>query len=327
MELIAFLQPLVLTSILGGLLGSIAAAVWWYTGAERLRRLPPAVRLRRLLTLAALPVLSAVASVGVVLLPSMLHLAGVAADHCHTHASHHLHLCFVHPHLAHAHTLGWLVVGIFAVWLGLRTSGVLGSWIRANRQLQTLREADTADAKQTVQIVSSERPFAATVGFLAPRVVLTSSLRRALSDDQLRVVRAHEEAHARRRHPLLKSLVDLVGLLHAPRVRRFLNEETKLACEQVADREAARRVDGRVDVADTVLDVHKLSTGTRGTTPLQTAMDGSDLERRVVGLLDQPWDASLPWTGVVATIVPAAIVSFSPDGIHHGVETLFSFVF
>ncbi|MFB6351693.1 MAG: M48 family metalloprotease [Bradymonadaceae bacterium] len=323
---LALIQRLILTALLGGAVGTAAAAVWWYAGRDRLRALPPTPRLRRLVALAALPLVGAVALTGVALLPSVLHAAGIAADHCGAHPSPHVHLCLVHAGHGHASSLAWIGIGAAAVWLGLRASPIVGEWVRASRQLAELRASSRYDADQEAWVVASEFPFAMAVGLAVPRVLVSDGLRAALSDEHMAVVRAHEQVHARRRHTLLQALAELVAILHVPAVRGWLSDEIELACEQIADRQAARESEGVVEVADAIVHVEKLvrSSGTRQT--LRTAIDGNELERRVVGLLDDPWERSPRAPEALAAVGTAILLVYSYDVVHHGLETLFSVI-
>lgn len=336
---LGLVQRLILTALLGGAIGTAVATVWWYVGRQRLRQLRPAPRLRRLVAMALAPLLGAAGMVGIVLLPSILHPLGIAADHCAAHPSHHVHLCLLHGSHGRADPVGWLILGLAVGWFGMRAGPVLLEQWRANRSLAALdASARELSARKMggseCRLVDSDFPFAVAVGLFAPRVLISAGLREALAERQLRIVRAHERAHARRFHILLQLFVELTGLLHLPSIRSYLDDEVGLACEQIADREAAAAADGEVAVADTILDVEKrvgaadpqaadarLATG--------PGIEGSDLERRIRGLLEEPWRtvarSRLVVTAITAGTTAVWIVG-SYASIHHAVETFLSVV-
>jgi beta-lactamase regulating signal transducer with metallopeptidase domain len=221
------------------------------------------------------------------------------------------------------------VIGAVVVWFGLRAGPLLAEQWRAGRALAELEAAAHDEPNGEGGVVEADLPFAVAAGLFAPRVLISDGLREALSDRQLDVVRAHESLHVRRHHTLLQASVDLAGLLHLPAVRVYLGEEVGLACEQIADREAARAVGGEVAVAETILDVEKLVRVADSPAALSraTGMGGGDLERRVVGLLQEPWRAVGRARLVVTTVTAVTAVGLivgSDDAIHHGLETLLS---
>lgn len=327
MEHFGLTQRLMLTALLGGALGTGAATIWWFAARTRLRTLKPGLRLRRLVSLAAMPVVGALGLVGIVVLPSILHAVGLIADHCGAHPSHHVHLCLLHTDHAHASPLAWLAIGGVAMWFGLRARPVVSEWIRAKRKLSVLKADSEPDGNGETKVVASQTPFAATVGLFAPRVLVSEALRSALSEAQYEVVTTHERVHADRFHTLLQAGVDFVGLLHLPPVRTFLDREVALACEQVADLESARQVGGALEVADTILTVERLLRDAEPLTSMRPSIDGGNLEQRVRGLLDEPWRRSARYTTVAGVAVATLLVAGSYNTVHHGLETFFSVVF
>ncbi len=328
MEHFGLTQRFLLTAIAGGAFGTLASAIWWFVRRDDIRNLPPTPRLRRLVIVASLPVLGAFGLLSIAVLPSILDATGFIADHCGAHPSHHVHLCPLHTTHAHSSSLAWLGIGAGIIWLACRTVPTIGARLRATRSLSSLADASSPNLQDedNVRVVPSERPFAATVGLFAPRVLISDALASALSTSEYEVVTAHEAVHADRYHPLLQTAIDLVGLLHLPPVRTFLTREVELACEQIADRRAARHTDA-VDVADTILTVERMMRDDQSRPPVTPSIDGSTLEHRVVGLLEEPWQRSTTYLEPIATAALAVIVASSYATIHHGLETLFSLLF
>jgi len=119
---------------------------------------------------------------------------------------------------------------------------------------RSLRELPTRSRpeleQQGVVCLTSVAPTAFCAGALRPRVYVTDSLVDLLQPSSLAAVIAHEQAHARRRDPLRRSILAALSLtaFDAPWVRWLRSHHSEHA-EISADRAAARRV-GAGAVAD-----------------------------------------------------------------------------
>ncbi|PXY22865.1 M56 family metallopeptidase [Prauserella muralis] len=113
-------------------------------------------------------------------------------------------------------------------------------------------------ALEGVQVIPAREPLAVTVGLWRPYVVVSSGLVAELSEQELRAVLAHEQAHVRRRDPLRLLLGrTLAAHLWFLPVAADLRGRARRGYELAADRHAAKRC-GRAAVAGALLRVAAL---------------------------------------------------------------------
>ena len=323
---LGMLKLLALTALFGVACGFVATATWWRVRRESIRRLAPVARLGRLLFWAGLPVLTGIGLVAVGLLPSVLDSLGLLSDHCHAHPDHHVHLCFVHATHSHSSLLGWFPVGLFAIWFAARAATGLADTIRGRRRVRRLCETAEYDDDAGVWMLATDVPLAVTVGLVRPEILVSRRLREELPDEDWRVIEAHERSHARRRHGLLGLAVRVLTILHPEPVRDFLRREFAVACEQIADEDAADEIGDSVEVAETILAVERLFDIPDERSALEPAFGGSEIERRVEGLLDDRWRRPSPAGAVALGVLGLLGIIMGYDAVHHGVETLLAFV-
>ncbi len=132
-----------------------------------------------------------------------------------------------------------------------------------------------------------DRPAAFTIGWLRPRVVVSTAVVEALTDAELDALLLHEAAHASRRDPLRLAIAgfcrDLLFFLPISHALFLLAAEAQ---ERAAD-DAAAAAAGPLEVASALLAVLKLA-GRRPAAGLATAAAGADPEARIRRLLDTP---------------------------------------
>lgn len=256
----ALLQLALLSMLLFGIVGSLFVALTYPHLRCRVAAMEAATRARMTLTWIAFPALLAAALTGVSLLPSVAMLAGHdVGDHCLTHGDHHAHLCLVHQPDGLGTSLGWCVVALVGLW-------TLGFLVRAGRSLRAayrsvapLIEQSTADPRLGIGWVPSALPVALTVGLLRPRILVSDTLRDALSPKLLDAVIAHERAHERRRDVVKRTLTVILVRFHVPWLREVLLDDFVLATELAADAAAAEAVGSTLRVADAILAVERLA--------------------------------------------------------------------
>ena len=284
-----------------------------------LERMPVEQQANLLLVWALLPLLGGLLAVTAVLTPSLLAAAGLLADHCLPHGSHHSHLCLLHP--GATPTVPWAgpLLGLLGSGLVLAGVGKVRRLVRAGRRWRTLRRVAPAASAAGVRILGIDRPVAATVGLLRPAVFLSRGLLCALSPGQQEAVTAHEAAHRRRRDPLRLALARIGGRFHLPASRRALCGELELAVERAADEAAARTVGDRITVAETLLAVARM----RPVPAPGSGFTADPLEARVQALLDGANATERPWRGPASLLAVSslALLVLSPQ-FHHGLETL-----
>ena len=122
-----------------------------------------------------------------------------------------LHVCVMNMRAASSTPLGavgvWFTAGA-ALALAMRVSivGIRASLTALEARRRTRTTADLvghADPALGVTVIDHGLPFAFCVPGGAGRIVVTSAALRALDDDQLAAVLAHERAHLRSRHHLI----------------------------------------------------------------------------------------------------------------------------
>jgi hypothetical protein len=298
---------------------SALAALAWPLAEKRLRRRHPALRARAALLAAVAPAPLAAALVMLCLLLGLLGLLGLPTDHCRQHAEH-PHLCLVHPAAALAPRVALpLVAGAALLAAGLACGAA--RLARGRRSLAGLRLGATRTLASGESLLDSAQPFSFAAGLRRPEIFVSTGLARRLAPEQLRVVLAHERAHARRRDGLRMLLARVASLPHLPWVRRRLLAELALATERACDEEAAREAGDRLAVAETLLAVERLAADApwRGC-EAAPAFGGSAVPARVEGLL-----AELPAAGSPPALVRTAAVALAAAALlaaplHHWTE-------
>ena len=309
----------------GALTGALLTALFRpaFAGpAPLLGRIEPALRYRLLATLAALPLLGALATLLVAFGPSLLHIAGVAADHCGLHR-HGLHLCFLHsappPVNAPLVALSMLPLAILS-WRAITTLGALRS---SARQTRALLHLATFDDSRRVYRLEAHQPLAISTGIIHRRILIAADLEELLTPDQLHAVITHERAHHRRRDGLRITLLTPLLALHLPGVGAHLGRALHLAMEQACDEEAARAVNSRLTVAEALLAVeraHREQAPSPAPSPPALSFDSAPLRDRIEGLLHDSWARpSLPILGPLLLAV-AAFILLRLSWLHHLLE-------
>lgn len=272
--------------------------------------------------LGLLPALLALGVVAGTLLPSLLTLAGVMADHCEDH-EHHVHLCLVHA----ASTPAWLAalggaaLAIFAV----RAVRLAAAGLRRHRSLRALERLGTPAFHvgfPVVAVPGAPRLCLAT-GVIRGRIVYSASLAAHLSPDELHAALAHEAAHLRRRDPLSLALLRLAGLLTVPAVAREALAAFACAAEEACDAEAAE-VHGRETVARALVAAARAQCAV----PSGLGLTAHPLAQRVSALLGPSSGRPSPSRGRAAALFLLAaglgcVAAFGLE-VHHAVETLLS---
>jgi hypothetical protein len=288
--------------------------------AERIRRLPPARRARALLVWAAMPAAIVVSLMGLTLWPSLGAALGLAADHCPEHAGH-VHVCLHHLPTRGPVAYGAIALGLAAVLIsaaiaaGLRTAALA-------RRIAALRSFDVAPG---VGAVESSSPLALTVGWVRPRVLLSTALLDRLSPRQLEVVVAHERAHVERRDALVLTTARLLSLAHLPPVRRRVLADLALATEEACDEIAARACGDRVLVAETIIAAER-AMASEPMSAAALAFGGSVVADRVESLLDEPPEdparRGRRWALRALLLAGACATAALAPHVHHWTESL-----
>ncbi len=306
-----------------GFAGVASGATAWLYGRLRPRVLAaaPAARSRRLTGWLAAPVVAATALTLLCFAPSLVSLALGVHDHCGHHDDAHAHFCFVHRTPDTGSAAGWVVAAALGALLMVPAATQVAALLRARHAARALRSvARLRGGSERAGLVECARPFAATVGFLRPHVVVSSGLLRGLDPAERRAVLAHERAHARRLDNLRRLVTGFLGVVLPPGTRRLLLADLALACEEACDHEASAAVGDPLVVASAIVRAERLA-GAPSVAPWASAFGESDVTARVEALLAPvtPAPRNAPSRRLWLVLLPAAAVLAGP--LHHAVET------
>ncbi len=281
-----------------------------------------------------MPLLSASVILAVVLLPSLLELAGLWSGHCREIPGDHVHLCFRH-FSAPDETLPIVFVGALVLVLTLsRTGRSLGTWIRDRRALASLVWAGRPRARPGAGDViefDSELPVCVTLGSSSPRILVSTGAIRALGEPGLGAALAHERAHIARGDDRALLIGRIAALFHLPFIGRRLLLRWQQESELVCDAFAAERTGNPADVADAILRVHRALLLVRTPSamcagaPLCQTSDVL-LARRVHALLEgSPSPESAPHAAIPsfrgALVLFVSLAVLEAPQLHHALES------
>ncbi len=296
---------------------ALVSALAHRTVAARARALAPALRARALVAWAATPAGIATALVGLALSPSLGAALGLTVDHCPAHAGH-VHLCLHHLPVRGPSLVGALGLVAFAAMAG----SALVRGLRSVSLAAGLARTPSFELASGVGVVESSRPFALTVGWFRPRVLVSTALLERLTPSQIEIVVAHERAHAVRRDALAVTAARVLSLAHLPAVRRRILADLTLACEQACDEAAAGGCGDRMLVAETIVAAERAAAALGPFPAAGLAFGGGEVVERVESLLAAPIEsvgARRPLWILLAT--GAALAAAAPH-VHHWTETL-----
>ncbi|MEN9577483.1 MAG: hypothetical protein RJA70_492 [Pseudomonadota bacterium] len=307
-------------------LGTLASAALVRLCRTKLSRWEPRSRHRALVGLAALPVLTALALVFAVSLPSIIALIVPGLDHCAEHDHGHAHLCFIHLPKVGIHLglmLGLLFLLSYAV---LRALFAASSIARALRVVASLARTSEQRPELGISLIESSLPVCLAAGLLRPRVLVSRGLFNSLTRTERAVVIAHEQAHVRRRDAFVACLVRAFAVVHLPQVACWLVNEVEIAAEQACDEAAALAVGDRLAVAAAILRVERALQGgaSAPSTQVAAAFGARAVTRRVEALLSDPTPPqSLRALTVAASVALGSVLLLATE-LHHLTESVLS---
>lgn len=231
-----------------------------------------------------------------------------------------IHLCLAHPEGA----LPLLPGAVFLlVWLGWRPARVVRevvSRLWAARAL--VRGAWEMDARYGVKLGPLGGDNAFCAGLLRAVVLADRRWWRSLSDQERRIVAAHEHAHARCRDPLTHTMARLLAGFSPARLTGPLLHGWLDRAEIRADQAAARAAGDPLAVADLLLQQARASASPS----LVPAFHGSGLQARIFALVDDdqrpPRFGSDLGAGLPMLFAAALLVGLFGYQIHSALERL-----
>jgi beta-lactamase regulating signal transducer with metallopeptidase domain len=282
-----------------------------------LLRRSPERRSLTVLLIAMAPVFVPVALIVAAMVPKVVTGLLSVSDHCVAHHDGHAHICPTHLPTDAAPLVGWVLLLVAALVFAARVLPAAWRGIARFGAIQRLVRSMTAHDGDVLWF-DEARPLAFTAGWLRPKTLVSTAVKRQLSPEGTEILLAHEAAHRRRRDPLQRGLVELMSVLLPARVRERLVADWHLAAEQSCDAAAANACGNSVEVARTILTVERAL----GPQPsLGVAFGGATLEARVQHMLTDPPPANgrrRLW--LLAGLAVVALLVASPV-IHHALET------
>lgn len=177
---------------------------------------------------------------------------------------------------------------VLALWRGWRQTADIerGLWALRNdtsRLIDRLQLESPRGAR--IEVVDGETPFAITLGYIRPRIALSSSLVETLDEQELEAVIRHEFVHADRRDPLRVLCAEFfrAGLPFVPALL-YLLEQFRLRKEIEADAAVVRHMGSPAPLASAL---GKVIAGMRDV----PSFEGAGLnptEARIDALLGSP---------------------------------------
>lgn len=283
------------------------------------------------------PPVGALAMVALGFWPGVRSALGGQPDHCELLDAHHPHLCWYHgvvgqPHGPSHDVLALAVLGLvlaIALWQVFR-------WGQGYGRLRLLESVATPEREGAVRqrltrldlqwpgpltVVSFDQPLCFVAGAIQPRLVVSTSVVKAMTDDEMRVMIAHELAHVERRDNAWRLFGQAALLFHLPGLGHRAMGRWHHAAEVACDDVAAVRVGSRLAVAEALVRFQRLLQQRGRVSPLGMAFGHAGaLELRVRRLLDPPvgsspwWVAAWPWALLL-------LVGSLADGLHEFLES------
>lgn len=226
-------------------------------------KLKPGLRASGILIYGLVPLVAAVGVILELMLPGVLPLQ---FNHCHGA------VCIPHvPPLITASTVG-AILAIIATILTLALVVLLGLNMQRQRaKLMTLDRLSKPHGNPDYRILESSQPLAWCGGLWRPKIYLSRGLLAQLDQQQLQVVLAHEQTHARQRDNLRKTILHWASQFWLGEAKTAIREDFAAACEQLCDANAARLIDDPSLVCRTLDKLSRASAATVADLPTRTA--------------------------------------------------------
>lgn len=113
--------------------------------------------------------------------------------------------------------------------------------------------------KEDFLVISHPAPIAITVGFVRPKIILSTGLINLLTDDELKAVIAHEMYHKENRDPLKIFLLSLCAstMWYIP-ILKWFHEQYRIIQEVLADEFAIKKQETSMNIGSALLKMLKI---------------------------------------------------------------------
>ena len=152
----------------------------------------------------------------------------------------------------------------FSIWK------ITSQWFQSSRmkkQLELYKDSKLtiemnetfSEGKKEFIIVSHPVPLAITMGFMRPKILLSTRLINLLNEDELEAVIAHEMAHKENRDPLKIFLLTLCSstMWYIP-ILKWFNRQYRIMKELAADENAIEKQETTVHIGSALLKMLKV---------------------------------------------------------------------
>ena len=186
--------------------------------------------------------------------------------------------CVIAASAAHLVQLPTLIIGF---WLLVSGATIFWRyWLPSHRLTRQLRY--TCTASEHYSLLESDTPAAFTLGWLNPKIYLTSGLLDQCDSDDITCILNHEQAHQRRKDNLNQLLARMFTSVLPNRLIQRQLDDYNLLCEQACDLEASQ-FQPADQIAGTLLKIARLQS--RRLPSGATAFVGGHVEERIMAVL------------------------------------------
>lgn len=279
---------------------------------QRILEWHPAIASKLLLLLLAFPFLLGFSSTLLLFTPG---IGSIVSIHCHADCGAHMPL-IASPVLVVLGLVSILLLTgftIFRLWFNLHTSK------RLRNQLEKL-----AQPQEEYYLLDNEQPVVFTVGWWRSQIYVTSGLVAQCSEQDVKVILAHEHAHSQRLDNMRLLAASLFTLVLPRQLARQLLSDLHLFIESACDFAAASRF-GDLNVAETLLKVQQLSPTQwqTGSKLVLSAFTGAEVEKRIKALIDGRSASLMQYSCLQLSLLFLVLASVGlVEPLHHSIEVL-----
>lgn len=229
-----------------------------------------------------------------------------------------------HPDIFEFSSWHGVSVIVFLVWTAFvfykKTALLFGQ-----QQMQASLYVFSERQSSGICLIESAVPNAFTSGFFSPKSYLTTGLKSQLTQEELAIVLAHENAHVISYDPLKKWLFMVLAAFFPSRISNKLNAAMTQTIEQLADASVVELGYQNDIVASTLVKVARIAMRFQpNTSPtIVNYFHVEALAQRVSWLLnEQPITVKLHYLMMLLPCLLLVLTMFSLDSLHHLIETI-----
>ncbi|WP_417796363.1 M56 family metallopeptidase [Terasakiella pusilla] len=280
----------------------------------------PASRLIMLRGYIFMPLIGGLVLAAMAKAPSIFHDTGLPIDHCHNEFG-----CFGREQNHIPTSTELLVLLVLLSCFALPFIRMVGHKHRSDKLVKNILTHSTQLDGRKAQVIETPEVFAFSVGYLKPIIVISRGLLHTLDAKQVDIVLAHEHAHTHHKDNLMKQISRIAACLHTPWCRKALLEHHNLCLELRADQQTQGDHWSNLDVAQTILNVHKASRRFKNNDlSLVVSFLGHAVEKRVEALLEEHPQKHLGHLTITMLVVTALfLASLTAVPYHNFLERLF----